>query len=158
MIAATRAYLANLSGDGDRAIELAHQAEKLLPESIPRARAAVLLTLADAHFARDEMDSAGYALSQMLALGKRLDRPLLTVLAICDLANVKKVQGQLHKANDLYEQAHQLLLTQDGMQSRVRCALEVGLSDLLREWNEAINLTAIRRRRAPGTHWRLPKT
>ena len=136
IIAAARAYLASLRGDSDHAIELAHVAEEYLPEDNLQAHSAVALTLAEAHFARDDMDGASQALSHMMAIGKHLDLPLLTVLGMCDLASVKKVQGRLHEADDLYGQVHQLMLAQGGMRSRVSCPFEIGLGDLLRERND----------------------
>jgi LuxR family maltose regulon positive regulatory protein len=134
--AAARAYIASLRGDGDRAIELAHLAEEYLPDANLRARASVVLALADTYFARDDMDSASQALSKMLALGKKEQSPLLTVLAMCDLANVNQAQGRLYKANALYERAHQLMLPQGGMQSLVRGPFEIGQGGLLCEWND----------------------
>jgi LuxR family maltose regulon positive regulatory protein len=135
-IAAARAYLANLYGELDRALELAHQANDQLFEDNLRVRASVAYTLADTHFARDDMDGASRAWSEMVRLGQKADRPLLTLPAMCNLADVRKVQGRLREANDLYQTIHQLMLEQDAADSRVRLSFEIGLSDLLYEWNE----------------------
>jgi LuxR family maltose regulon positive regulatory protein len=135
-IAATRAYLANLYGELDRALELAHQANDQLFEHNLRVRASVAYTLADTHFARDDIDGASRAWSEMMRLGQEADRPLLTLPAMCNLAEVKKVQGRLREANDLYHTIHQLMLEQDAADSRVRLSFEIGLSDLLYEWND----------------------
>jgi LuxR family maltose regulon positive regulatory protein len=135
-IAATRAYLANLYGELDRALELAHLANDQLFEDNLRVRASVAYTLADTHFARDDIDGASQAWSEMMRLGQEADRPLLALPAMCNLADVKKVQGHLREANDLYQTIHQLMLEQDAADSRVRLSFEIGLSDLLYEWND----------------------
>jgi LuxR family maltose regulon positive regulatory protein len=72
----------------------------------------------------------------MMRLGQEADRPLLALPAMCNLADVKKVQGHLREANDLYQTIHQLMLEQDAADSRVRLSFEIGLSDLLYEWND----------------------
>jgi LuxR family maltose regulon positive regulatory protein len=135
-MAAIRAYMANLRGQLDQALELAHQANDQLFEDNLRVRASVAYTLADTYFARDDMDGAGQAWSEMIELGTKADRPLLTLPAMCNLANVKKVQGRLHEANDLYATILQLMLEQDALDSRVRMSYEIGLGDLLYEWND----------------------
>jgi LuxR family maltose regulon positive regulatory protein len=135
-IAASRAYMANLLGELGRALELAQLANDQLLEDNLRVRASVAYTLADTCFALDDMEGAGRAWSQMIDLGRRADRSLLTLPAMCNLANVKKVQGHLCEANGLYEAVHQLMLEQDALDSRVRMSYEIGLSDLLYEWNE----------------------
>jgi LuxR family maltose regulon positive regulatory protein len=135
-IAATRAYLANLYGELDQALELGHLANEQLFEHNLRMRASVAYTLADAYFARDDVDWASQAWSEMMRLGQEADRSLLTLPAMCNLADVKKVQGHLREANDLYQTIHQLLFEQDAADSRVRLSFEIGLSDLLYEWND----------------------
>jgi len=60
---------------------------------------------------------------------------LMAIPALCDLAAIKKVQGQLHQAQGFYDSARQWLVERGGLDSRVRCPYEVGLADLLREWN-----------------------
>jgi LuxR family maltose regulon positive regulatory protein len=135
-IAAIRAYMANLRGQLDRALQLAHLANGQLFEDNLRVRASVAYTLADTSFARDDMDAASQAWSDMIELGTKANRPLLSLPAMCNLAHVKKVQGRLHEANDLYGTIHQRMLEQDALDSRVRMSYEMGLGDLLYEWND----------------------
>jgi LuxR family maltose regulon positive regulatory protein len=135
-IAAIRAYMANLQGQLDQALQLAHLANDQLFEDNLRVRASVAYTLADTSFARDDMDGASQAWSDMIELGTRANRPLLTLPAMCNLALVRKVQGRLHEANDLYDTVHQRMLEQDALDSRVRMSYEMGLGDLLYEWND----------------------
>jgi LuxR family maltose regulon positive regulatory protein len=134
-IAAIRAYTANLWGEPDRVIELAELAEKQLPEEHLIARGMVNYALAVTYWANDEMDSAIKASLKMFEIGKRLDRLLITVTALCDVASAKKVQGQLRQAQEYYDRAHRWLVERNGLDSRVRCVYEVGWADSLLQWN-----------------------
>ncbi len=72
----------------------------------------------------------------MLRVGEKTGRLLMAVPALCDLAADQKVQGRLHQAEELYERARAWMVERKGLDSRVRCAYESGLADLLREWNQ----------------------
>jgi LuxR family maltose regulon positive regulatory protein len=135
-IAAIRAFTANLGGDAARVVEMAALCEKYLPEESLNARGMVAYALADTYFAADDMDGASRASMDMLAVGERADRLLMTVPALCDLAGTRKVQGQLHQAEALYDRARLWMVERNGLDSRVRCPYEVGLADLHREWNQ----------------------
>jgi LuxR family maltose regulon positive regulatory protein len=135
-IGAIRTFLANLRGDGDRVIELAHAAEALLPDEHLNARAMIAYALADTYFARDEMEGAKRATREMMRVGEKAGRLLMTVPALCDLASIKQVEGQLHQAYELLSRARQGMLEREGLNSRVRCPYEIGLASLLYEWNQ----------------------
>jgi LuxR family maltose regulon positive regulatory protein len=133
---AIRAYVANLRGHLDQALQLAHRANDQLFEDNLRVRASVAYTLADSSFARDDMEGAGQAWSDMIELGTKANRPLLTLPAMCNLATVRKVQGRLREAHDLYDTIRQRMLEQDALDSRMRMSYEMGLGDLLYERND----------------------
>jgi LuxR family maltose regulon positive regulatory protein len=134
-IAAIRTYTANLQGDADRVIEMAAVTERSLPRAHVTARGMAAYALADAYLARDEIESARRAVQTMLEVGEKTDQLLMSVTALCDLAAVMKVQGRLYQAETFYNQAYDLMVARNGLTSRVRCAYEFGLADLLREWN-----------------------
>jgi LuxR family maltose regulon positive regulatory protein len=135
-IAAIRAYAANLRGDAARVIEMATLTEGYLREEHLNARGMAAYALADTYFAGDDMDSASQASSRMLTIGEKSGRLLMAIPALCDLAATKKVQGLLHQAQELYVRARQWMVERSGLDSRVRCPYEIGLADLLREWNQ----------------------
>ncbi len=135
-IAAIRAYVANLRGNAAQAVEMAALTEKYLPEASLTARGIADYALADTYFARDDMDRAGQALLNMLKVGQETGQLMVIVPALCDLAAIKKVQGRLHQAMELYDRAYRQMVARKGLDSRVRCAYEFGLADLLREWNQ----------------------
>jgi LuxR family maltose regulon positive regulatory protein len=134
-IAAIRAYAANLRGDAARAIEMAALTETYLPDKHLNARGMAAYALAETCFAGDDMDGAEQASLQMLRAGEQTGRLLMAIPALCDLAAIRKVQGQLHQAEEFYDRARQWLVERRSLDSRVRCPYEVGLADLLREWN-----------------------
>ncbi|MGD8517926.1 MAG: AAA family ATPase, partial [Anaerolineae bacterium] len=134
-IAAVRAYAANLRGDAARTIEMATLTHQYLTEAHLSARGMAAYALADAYFAVDDLDGAHQALLGMLKIGAKTEQLLVIVPALCDLANIKKVQGQLHQVEELYNRVYQWLVEQGGLDSRERCAYEFGMADLLREWN-----------------------
>ena len=134
-IAAIRSYNAHLMGDIDRVVDFAMLAEECLPEDHLIARGMSTYALAVTYFANDEMKLAVEASQKMLDIGKKLDRLLMVITALCDLASVSKVQGELHKAEEYYASALQWLEDKNGLDSRLRCPYEVGLADLMYQWN-----------------------
>ncbi len=135
-IAAIRAYVANLRGDAARVIEMAALTEKYLQQEHQNTRGMVAYALAETYFAGDDMEGASQASLKMLKVGEETGRLLMAIPALCDLAAISKVQGRLHQAEERYSRARQWLEERSGLDSRVRCPLEVGLTDLLREWNQ----------------------
>jgi LuxR family maltose regulon positive regulatory protein len=135
-IAAIRSYTANLWGDTDRVIEMADLAEKYLPTDHLIARGMANYALAVTYWAGDDMDSAIKASQKMLEIGKRLDRLLMAVTALCDLASAKKAQGQLRQSQEYYDRARRWLVERNGLDSRVRCVYEVGWADSLLQGNQ----------------------
>jgi LuxR family maltose regulon positive regulatory protein len=135
-IAAIRSYTANLWGDPESAIQMAVLAAQRLPYEHFIARSLVHYTLACTYFAVDDMDSAIEASQNMLEIGKELNRLLIIVTALCDLASMRKVQGQLHQAKEYYDRAWRWLVERKGTDSRVRTVYEVGWADSLFQWNQ----------------------
>ena len=135
-IAAIRAYISNLKGDAKVAISLSELAEDLLSDNYPTGRALALFTLADTRFAYDEIAKSRQALLKMIELGKRSNQVLILVQALCELAKVKRLEGNLQHAKSLLDQAYEYLCDQDYLNSRLRCPYEFEMSELLREWNK----------------------
>lgn len=135
-IAAIRSYTANLWGDAGRAVQMAVLAAQRLPHEHLIARSLVQYTLACTYFAVDDMNNAIEASQRMLEIGKELNRLLIIVTALCDLASMKKVQGQLRQAKEYYDRARRWLVERKGMDSRVRTVYEVGWADSLLQWNQ----------------------
>lgn len=157
-IAAVRAYAANLRGDAARTVEMAALAKRHLPEENLTARGMAAYALADVRFAGDDVGGANEALLEMLDVGKATGELMLVVTALCELATVKMVQGQLHGAERYYDEAWQWMAERSGLDSRVRCAYEFGLASLLCEWNQLDAayehaMTGVAYRQRLGGYW-----
>jgi LuxR family maltose regulon positive regulatory protein len=135
-IAAIRSYTANLWGDANRAIEMAALAERNLPEEHLVARGMASYALAVTHLAKDDIDSSMQASLNMLEIGKKLDRLLMILTALCDLATATKILGRFHRADEYYHRARQWMAKRKGLDSRVRSAYEAGVADLMYRWNQ----------------------
>ncbi len=135
-IASVRVYVENLRGNGNSALQMAILTKKYPLERRPAMRAITIYALADTYFVRDDMQSAAQEIAEMLRIGERTDHVLITVTALCTLANIKKVQGLLRQAEEYYARAYQFMVEKNGLHLRVRCAYEFGLADLLRERNQ----------------------
>jgi LuxR family maltose regulon positive regulatory protein len=135
-IAAIRSYTANLRGDAARVTEMAALSKENLTEANLIAQGMADYALADTYIASDDMDSANQALLDMLRVGEKKGGLLVIISALCELANIKKALGRLNQAEDLYARAYQWMVARNGLESRLRCAYEFGLADLLRERNQ----------------------
>jgi LuxR family maltose regulon positive regulatory protein len=100
--------------------------------------------------AADDMARASRSSQKMLEIGKALDRLLIIVTGLCDLSTIAKVQGKLYLAEETLQRAHRWLVDKKGLDSRLRCPYEVGMADLLFQWNR---LDAARAHAATGIEY-----
>ncbi|MFT3895985.1 MAG: LuxR C-terminal-related transcriptional regulator [Anaerolineales bacterium] len=136
-VAAVRAYAANVSGDIERAIEMADLVKVYLTgQDNLIARATAAYALADTYSATDQVERASQALLDLIRIGEKTGQLLIIVPASCELAALKRVQGRLHETENLLSKVYQWLVDRNGLDSRVRCSYEFALADLLRERNE----------------------
>lgn len=136
-IAAVRAYCANLRGDASRALELAAEA-RAHPDAQddPAIQGMAALTLADTWLALDNLDGAGQAYGDLVSIGEKTGQLMIIVPALCSLAQIKMIRGQLQQAEELYARAYEWMLERDGLNTRVRCSYEFGMAELLLARNE----------------------
>jgi LuxR family maltose regulon positive regulatory protein len=134
-VAALRAFVAICRGNPHRAIELALQSLSRLPSDYHLVRGGVGSMLGDAYRQTDNVTVASDAYTEAL-VNCQLAGNLPTAMIITnDLAQLHAVQGQLHRAADLYKQ----VLEWGAGRHRSRYPAEratMGLGELFREWNE----------------------
>lgn len=106
-VAAMRALLATMRSDMSLAVELAHQADRLLPTDNLIPRNVICFVLASGHLEAGELAKAGRALGEELGLGRASDNLWTVVRSLCDLADLEILQGRLSKAADLCREALQ---------------------------------------------------
>jgi LuxR family transcriptional regulator, maltose regulon positive regulatory protein len=145
----SRAALAALSGDVERAVSLARQALALLPEDevIPRMGAIVSTALAYT-VSGDVTSVTEREVAAAVALTRTSNNPFAAVSGMCLLARLYVLQGKLRQAASTYEQVMQAVPRPEVLQTMyISLYYYFDLGDLLREWNE---LEAAERHLAEG--------
>jgi len=134
-VASMRSFVAQIAGDDARAIELAHEADRLLPpdEYIPRSL--IPYTLGRGYRAQGEMIKSTTYFEELVQVGHSAGIWTLSV-AFYELAISCKLRGELHRANAIYAEAIEQLVAHNARTMGAAASVDVGLSDLLREWND----------------------
>jgi LuxR family maltose regulon positive regulatory protein len=137
-VAAMRAMLATMHGDMPQAIELAHRADELLPPDSLNARSIIPYALASAYYAEGDLVKADQALAGKLKMGRASDNLWTVVRALCDLADLRMIQGQLRRATDLCQEALQWAEARGARQFGTVGYVLVKIGELLHARNDLI--------------------
>jgi len=137
-VAAMRAMLAVMRGDMLRAIEQAHQADELLPSDNLIPRNIIPYALASAYYAEGELVKASQALAEELEIGRAAGNLWAVVRSLCDLADLRIIQGQLWRATGLCQEALQQATERGARQFGTVGYVLVKLGELLYERNDLI--------------------
>jgi LuxR family maltose regulon positive regulatory protein len=135
-VAAIRALLAAHQGDVRRSTELSHRALELLPEESLFLRSVVAGSLGLAYLWSDDVVAATQTFDELARIGQETGNVMLTVMALRRLARLRRMQGQLHEARALYEQALELAVDRQGRPLPIAGIALIGLGELWREWND----------------------
>lgn len=132
----TRAYLAHLRGDTDRASELSAQALDELAGDERALRALASWMLARASWTRGELDEAERTLAGIVTQWQEAGEHYLALSARGDLGRVQAAQGRLRAARRTHREG--LRLHRDhGRQSLPGLGItHVGVAEVLREQND----------------------
>ena len=133
--AAVRTLIAALRSDVPCTIEFAHQALEHLPADDLFLRGLVALNLGLAYDMHGNMTAASQAYSEAKAIGQAAGNTLVSLMAITQLADLKVLQGKLHEAADMYQQAIRLA-TEPGKQLPVAGMAYAAMGRLLYERND----------------------
>jgi LuxR family maltose regulon positive regulatory protein len=87
------------------AIEQAQRADDVLPPDNLTPRNIIPFALASAYQAEGELDKASQAINEELKLGRAADNLWTVVRSLCDLADVRRIQGRLRDAAALCREA-----------------------------------------------------
>ena len=137
-IAAARAQSANLKADSRSAAEYAHQALELLPDcsTIARSIRSVATTiLGDTSWINGDLEEAKRAYTEVIRLGRDADNLHMVIVANSNIADILLIQGQLHRAADLYTQCLQMAVRPDGQRSPLAANIFASMARLFFEWN-----------------------
>jgi len=83
---------------------------------------------------RGDMTVTSQAYSEARAIGQATGNALVSLIAITRLADLKVLQGQLHKAAGIYQEAIQL--AEPGKRLPIAGMAYLGMGRLLYEWND----------------------
>jgi ATP/maltotriose-dependent transcriptional regulator MalT len=122
-LAGTMAYvrgrMAGMCGDLARAVELAHLARGLAPASDTSMQVSIANMLGYAHFMRGDAEQATEVLGDAMRLARTGTSCNHSVSTLCLLARVRRVQGRLRGAADLYREARQMIEEQGERQLNI---------------------------------------
>ncbi|HJT55028.1 MAG TPA: LuxR C-terminal-related transcriptional regulator [Ktedonobacteraceae bacterium] len=133
-----RASAAFFSGDLAQGVALGQDALDRLPETERETRPFALLQAAQAFLVNGDVGPEVYnRIKAAQIAAQALNSPFLSLRSLILLARMRKLQGRLHQAGAIYQQASQSVPTETQLSYLAGGFLyHVGLGDLLREWND----------------------
>jgi LuxR family maltose regulon positive regulatory protein len=135
-VATFQTLIAAYRGDTHRSIELSRQALALLAEDNLFLRSLVAGFLGITYLWSGDFATATSALGEAVRIGQQIGNLTFTVLALCHLAELHIMRGQLHQARTFYEQALQWARDSRGRRLPMAGIALMGMGYLLREWND----------------------
>ena len=125
-----------MRGDIHQAIEYCLEARDHIPASNLALQLDTRITLGYEYFLSGDYANASQILNETIQLGKTVGAIINTVAASCVMARLLANQGLLYKSYDAYQTAEQLIHAENGQHLGARSLVEVGVADLLCEWND----------------------
>jgi LuxR family maltose regulon positive regulatory protein len=135
-IAAFRASIATFQGDARRSAELSRWALESLPDSSPFLRSLVADNLGIAYVLSGDIEAALQTFDEVARIGQKAGNVMTAVGALSNLAGLCLMQGQLHKAAEIYQRALEWATDEQGRLLPVAGKALLGLGELSREWND----------------------
>jgi LuxR family maltose regulon positive regulatory protein len=136
MLATTRAIVAIMCGDAASAKELCSQALELLPDENLVWRCVVYRNLGNAYLLDDRAEAARQVFCQAYEISQQAGNIYMALISMYELGELDIALGRLRQAARTLEQALQLAEEKGAPGLTITGALHVGLSEVLREWND----------------------
>ena len=135
--AAVRAYVEASNGNLSKAIAHAEQATASLPKDASMPRSFTAAILASMLRFRGDFAASARASAEAIALSRARGDSHMTVLASCNLAGTRIVQGDLRAAFETFQQTLQLAPESAASDPLPFAGLALtGLASIQREWNQ----------------------
>jgi len=135
-LALVRALIANIRGDMDSAISLAHQADELLPTKDVVVRGMIPYILGNGYLETGKLNEAEQAYEQIKQFGIASNNLWTKAVAYHGLAQIKKLRGNLVEAKTLCEELLQMAAIRKAERYGFLCGIYFELGDVLRECND----------------------
>jgi LuxR family maltose regulon positive regulatory protein len=136
LLAYVKSRVTAMRGDIQRAVEFCLQAREYTPASNLALQLDTRITLGYEYFMAGDYANASPVLKETIQSGITAGAVINTVAASCVLARLVAVRGLLHKSYDTYQVAAQLIPEPSGQHLGARALVEIGMADLLCEWND----------------------
>jgi LuxR family maltose regulon positive regulatory protein len=137
-IAAARAQCANSRGNSQLAAEYAQEALRQLPDcsSISQSiRSVSTSILGDASYVNGNLEEAIRAYTEAIQIGREAHNLNMVIIANSNIADILLIQGQLHRAADIYTQCLQMAVRPDGQRSPLAASIFDRMARLSYEWD-----------------------
>ena len=137
--AAIRAIIAHVQEDNLRAIKLSNQALQRLPKENLYLRSLMAWNLGMAHQMIGDVVAARQAYAEARTISQRAGHGLTTLLSLNGLAQLEVIQGHLHQAARLFQQALQFAAEhydQRGVRFPIAGVIHIAMGQLLYEWDD----------------------
>jgi LuxR family maltose regulon positive regulatory protein len=136
LLAYVKSRVAAMRGDIQRAIGFCLEAREHVPASNVALQLDTRITLGYEYFMAGDYANAGPILQEMIRSGIAAGAVINTVAASCVLARLHTIQGKLEQSYGTYQTAGQLIPEPNEQHLGARALVEVGMADLLCEWND----------------------
>jgi LuxR family maltose regulon positive regulatory protein len=136
LLAYVKSRVTAMRGDIRRAIDYCLAARGTVPASNLALQLDTRITLGYEYFLAGDYANARPVLSETIQAGIATGAVINTVAAACVLARLHAVEGLLHTSYDTYQMAAQLIPQESGQHLGSRALVEVGVADVLCEWND----------------------
>jgi LuxR family maltose regulon positive regulatory protein len=134
-ISALRSMLSAIQGDFKTSFEATEKAQAVLPEN-HYLRSVLADNLGMVHLLNNDVDAAIDSFEQAVELSQRTGNLMISIGALCNVAGLWMIRGQLRKANELYERALRMATNHRGRLLPVAGKAMLGLGEIWREWND----------------------
>jgi LuxR family maltose regulon positive regulatory protein len=134
-LASIRCYIAARDGDFARALTLGEKALKIIPETIHGMRSVVYLAMGGANILKGDSAAVVHCMREATRLGILGGNVHSAVTAVSTLASQWMIQGELHRAEQTFQEALPLALQPNGQALPIAARVYSGLSRLYYEWN-----------------------
>jgi len=136
LLAYVKSRVTAMRGDMQLAIKFCLEARENVPANNLALQLDTSITLGYEYFLSGDYANATSILNETIQSGKKAGAVINTVAALCVLARMYAVQGQLKKSYDTYQTAEHSIPQISGGHLGARALVEIGFADVLCEWND----------------------
>ena len=135
-VTALRGLMAGFQGQVSRAVELSRRALEQLPEEDQFVRTFATWLLRTSQLVGGESMVDSQPLDDVLRMSQRAGNVMLSVMVVCNRAELLMRQGRLHEAAATYRKALELATGAQGRRIPIAGQALIGLGELSRQWGD----------------------